>query len=332
MTQKSFKSLFRYWFRYNRELKKMEFRKTLAVSFLVFIVFMAAPAAAGLIFESSCPQTIAEGDTFTIHGTGATNGSVTLLIFGRHYFHTFAADPDNKGDFSFILGPEETRNFSAGQYAFVIQDPGANGQSEIGTRISGYGNITVTDRGVTVADLGPSAGLKPWVRSEVETLMAASERAGVDDIFRAEYFFVELPSLHFDQQSDPETGRLILDSNNPRRMVFSGITNMAPENILTAQIRDATSGKEIFIDTVPAITPVTGTEPGRHSYWNTWYYSLDPARLSPGEYSITVGWQKESWCGTGTALFMVPDAEAPARSVPGPYLFSLMDSGIFAGL
>jgi hypothetical protein len=160
--------------------------------------------------------------------------------------------------------------------------------------------------------------------------MAASERAGVDDIFRVEYFFVELPSLHFDQQSDPETGRLILNSNNPRRIIFSGITNMAPENILTAQIRDAASGKEIFTDTVPAITPVTGTEPGRHSYWNTWHYSLDPARLSPGEYVITVGWERETWCGTASALFLVPDAAISAHPDRGPYLISLAGSGLLA--
>lgn len=300
---------------------------------LVLAVLIAVPVMAEISFESSCPQTIAEGDAFTIHGTGATNGSVTLLVLGRHYFHTFTANPDNRGDFSITVGPEETRNFSAGQYAFVIQDPGENGQYEIGTRISTSGNITVTDRGTAVADLGTATDLKPWVDPEIETLMAASGRAGVDDVFRVEYFFVELPSLHFDQERDPVTGWLILNGSDPRRMVFSGTTNMAPENVLTARIRDAASGKEVFTDTIPAITPADGMEPGKHSSWNTWHYSLDQVRLPPGEYVITVGWDKETWCGSNTALFVVPDAgAATGQQISASTLFSLMNSGLFARL
>ena len=304
----------------------------LAVSILVLIIFMAAPAAAGLTFESSCPKTIAEGDAFTVHGTGATNGSITLMVLGRHYFHTLKVSPDTRGNFSLTLGPEVTRNFSAGQYAFVILDPGANKQYEINTRISGSGNITVTDRGITGADLGSVSDLRASVQPEVAALFAIAERKGVDDIIQAEYFFVELPALRFNQKSDPMTGQLILDRNNPHSIVFSGITNMAPKDSLSARIYNATSGKEILRDTLPTITPAGGTEPGGHTNWNTWYYSLDTARLMPGEYVITVGWERETWCGTDSALFVVPDAKTTARLTPGPNQFSLLKHGIFSGL
>jgi len=299
---------------------------------IVLATLIAIPAMAEISFESSCPQTIAEGDTFTIHGTGATNGSITLLVLGRQYFHTFTVDPDSRGSFTITVGPGETRNFSAGQYAFVIQDPGANGQYEIDTHISRHGNITVMNRGAAVTDLGTAGDLKPWVDPEIEKLMAVSGREGVDDIFRVEYFFVELPSLHFDQQNDPKTGRLILNNSDLRRIEFSGTTNMAPGNALTVRIVNATSRNIVFTDAAPAIIPAYGTEPGRNSYWNTWYYSLDPAQLSPGEYVITVGWEKETWCGTASVLFLVPDAATSARPDRGPYLFSLAGSSLLAGL
>lgn len=288
----------------------------LAVSIFVLAVFMAAPAAAGLTFESSCPQTIAEGDAFTVHGTGATNGSITLMVIGRHYFNTLKTSPDTLGNFSLTLGPEATRNFSAGQYAFVILDPGANKQYEINTHVSGSGNITVTDRGITVADLGSVSDLSASVQPEVAALFAISERKGVDDIIQAEYFFVELPALRFNQRSDPVTGRLILDRNNSHRIVFSGITNMAPKNRMSARIYNATSGEEISRDTIPTIAPANRTEPGGHTSWNTWHYSLETTLIMPGEYVITVGWEKEPWCGTDSVLFVVPDegTNSPAHA------------------
>ena len=96
---------------------------------VLLIALIAAPASAGLTFTSSSPHTIAEGDVFTITGTGATNGSVAVMAFGRDYFHTFMATPDAQGNYSVTLFPAETQNFQSGQYAFVVMDPVTTGSS-----------------------------------------------------------------------------------------------------------------------------------------------------------------------------------------------------------
>ena len=284
-------------------------------SIIVLIVLVAVPAAADLSFDSSCPETITKGDAFTITGTGATNGSIAVIVLGRNYFHTFTAEPDDAGNFSLTLKPEETKTFSSGQYAFVIQDPGANGQFEISTRALDGGNILILDRGVTVADIGTARDLKASVSSKVSTLMGVSGRSGVDDILTPVNFFVELPTLHFSQKSDPVTGHLVLDRSNPPWLLFNGTTNMAPENVLTARVYDVASRKEVMNEVLPTITPADEDALGSHMNLNFWQYSLDTERLPHGEYIITIGWENETWCGTATALFVVPDALGTARVV-----------------
>ena len=276
----------------------------------VLAALMIAPAAAGVTFATSCPDTIAKGDTVTITGTGAANGSVAVMVMGRQYFHTFTAYPDLEGDFTAIMKPEETRHFQSGQYAFVILDPGANGLHEIGSRVTENGNISVTDKGVTVVDLGPVKDLRASVHPAVATLLAASGRAGVDDIVTPTYFYVEEPVIHFDQNADAETHRLILGRNDPHRLHFSGTTNMGVEDILTATIRSTASGDLVLSATLPAIVAGGAYEPGRNSGLNYWKYDMDTTGITPGEYFITVGWQKEKTTGTGTELFIVPDTAA----------------------
>ena len=285
-----------------------------AVIIVLLIAFMAAPAAAGLAFVSSSPQTIAEGDAFTITGTGAMNDSVAVMAFGRNYFHTFTATPDALGNYSVTLSPAETQNFLSGQYAFVILDPGTNGQFEIGSKVSGTGNITITDRGVPIADLGPARALGPGVRPAVDALQDAAGRPDVDDIVTPTYYFVELPFINFSGTIDPATGQLTPARSTEGRLVFTGTTNMGTENTLTAEIYNSTTGTHVLSVPVSAIVPGSVPEPGINKVLNSWTFELDPFRLAPGEYYVDVGWQKEKTCGHGTALFTIPDDGATGRA------------------
>jgi len=281
---------------------------------ILLIALAAAPVSAGLAFTSSSPQTIAEGDTFMITGTGATNGSVAVMAFGRNYFHTFTATPDTQGNYSVTLSPAETQNFQSGQYAFVILDPGADRQFEIAAHVTGAGIITITDRGVPVADLGPLSGLGPGVQPAVEALLNVAGRPGVDDIVTPAYFFVELPFINFSGTTDPVTSQLTPIRSAEGRLTFAGTTNMGTENTLTAEIYNLTTGTHVRSVPVSAIVPGTGAEPGINKVLNSWTFELDPTGLVPGEYYADVGWQKEKTCGHGTALFTIPDDEATGRA------------------
>lgn len=274
---------------------------------ILLIALVAAPVSAGLTFTSSSPQTIAEGDAFTMNGTGATNGSIAVIAFGRNYFHSFAVTPDSKGYYSLTLPPNQTQNFMSGQYAFVIVDPGANQQFEIAACVPGSGNITLTDRGVPVADLGPVSGLGPGVQPAVEALQKAVERTGVDDIVNPAYFFVELPFVNFAGTPDPTTGQLMPAHGADGRLIFTGTTNMGSENMLTAEIYNLSTGRRVMTIPVSAIVPGVNREK------NSWTFEMEPYGLAPGEYYADVGWQKEKTAGHGTALFVVTADMSPRR-------------------
>ena len=308
---------------------------------LLVIALAVTPVAANLTFVSSSPQTIAEGDAFTMNGTGANNGSVAVMAFGRGYFSDSAIIPDTRGNYSFTLSPNETGNFQSGQYAFVILDPGADRKSEIAATISGAGNITMMDRGVPVADLGPASGLHTGVQPAVEAIQDAAKRPGVDDIVTPVYFFVELPYIQFSGTTDPATGRLPSEPGAGGRLVFSGTTNMGSENTLTAEIFSMT-GDHILSVPVSAIVPGSVPGPGIHKIMNSWSFELDPSLLGPGEYYLDVGWQKAKNAGHAGALFTVsadatqepsgllPEFQVPAAdSLAGrghPFLSSLTNN------
>ena len=74
------------------------------------------------------------------------NGSITLWILGQNYFATKTIAPDKKGNYTFIIKPEETTRFSAGEYAFLIQDPGSDRSFEIGPLLWNDGSMRITDR------------------------------------------------------------------------------------------------------------------------------------------------------------------------------------------
>jgi len=266
------------------------------IAALVLLMLIVLPAAASVTFETSSPQTMVKGDTVTIHGAGATNGTVAVWVIGRNYFHVSATVPEKNGTFTAVLEPGDTGQFSSGQYAFVIQDPGANGKIDIGYHIASNGNITIQHGGTDIADIGPKQDIRANAEPVVRELLAGTTRSGADDIFTPYYFLVEEPAVHFDRgaASDPEG--LQFNMTAGERIIFTGTTNMGAENTLHADIRNAGTNALISSAMIPVIT-------GNNT--NRWSFAPDTSGFLPGEYVVTVGWMKSNSTGTGSALLTV---------------------------
>jgi len=318
----------------NGRREKMKSLKKCTAILLVLLLFIVVPVAASIAFTPDSPQVIAKGDTFTINGTGATNGTVATWIIGRNYFRISVVTPDKTGNFTVFMKSEDTGQFSSGQYAVVIQDPGANKNMEITSWVAGNGNITILDRGAVIADTGPVQDIRSNAEPVVRTLQAGTTLPGVDDILVPHYFLVEEPSIHFDQKSGANPDGQLPDLTAGERITISGTTNMGVENSLHADIRNLDTNTLTLSKTIPVIAG-NGT--------NRWSFDLDTAGFSPGEYFVTVGWLKSNNTGTGSTLFSVV---AGSGSTPLPHnggtlqtdsggalsLPSFARAGIFLGL
>jgi len=297
----------------DRTFKIREGRKWTSAIVLAVLSLLCIPATAEMAFTPSVPQTLAKGDTFTISGTGAHNGSVTVWVIGRDYFDRITTVPDTNGTFALTLTPETTTRFSSGQYAFVIQDPGMNGNAEIDYRFDGAGNISLLNGRAVLADIGPKQDIRADAEPIVRILLTGATRPGVDDILTPHYFFIEEPSVHFDQKSRANPDGQLPDVTVGERITLSGTTNMGVENLLHADLRNLKTNTLISSRTIPVIAE------GR---MNRWSFELETTGLSPGEYSVTVGWMKSNTTGTGTTLVTLHE-----KPDSGKILFPVMIGG-----
>ena len=282
----------------------MKSQNNTAAIITILLLLLVLPASATVTVVTSLHDTITKGDTVTITGTGFTNGTVSIWMIGRNYFDTKTTVPDKKGNFSFVVRPEETRKYSSGQYAFLVQDPGQNGAIEIEPFVWDEG-IKIANRGKIITDIGKKENLAAFVTSNVNALINASARPDVDDIFTLYYFYIEEPVVHFDAVTGSGSESRLPNLTTGERVIVTGTTNMGVENQLRVEIRNLTSQALIISGTVPVV-------PG--TVQNRWSYELDAPGLQKGEYYITVGWLKESAGGTGTTLLTV----AGQNSLPSP--------------
>ena len=103
-----------------------------AAIIILLLAIIVIPVTAAVYYSTSAPGIITKGDSFSVSGTGAVNGTVGIWIVGRDHFEVMTSAPDRHGNFSITIKPSATDSFSSGQYAIVFQDPGANGVLEIG--------------------------------------------------------------------------------------------------------------------------------------------------------------------------------------------------------
>lgn len=262
------------------------------VILLVLMVFLSLPASAALTTVTSGPQTIAKADTVTLTGTDAQNGSVNLWIVGRNYFDTKKATPDKKGNFTFVIKPEESNRFSSGEYVFLIQDPGADKSYEIAPLIWSDG-IRIADQGKVITNIGLKSSFRADIGPVAAMILNVSKRPDVDDLFTPYYFYVEEPNMRFNRVSG--SGNLP-DQTTGEAILITGTTNVGSENLLQVEIRNATSNDLITSSTIPV---VSGTNT------NQWTYVLDEPGLPTGSYIVMIGEQKYTTSGSASAQLTI---------------------------
>ena len=274
-----------------------------AAIIIVFILSLGfvMPVVANVSFLSSAPQIITKGDGFSVSSVDAQNGSASIWIIGRDYFDVKTAVQNQKKSWTISLKPEDTEKFPAGKYAIVVQDPGPDGLMEIDQRIADNGNITIQNRGKKIADIGPSEALGSNIEPVVTVLDSAANLQGVDDSFSTYYFFVEEPSVQFNQVIDP-TKRLLTPKTSGDRIILTGSTNMGSENFLRIDIRNLASDAIVTSKLIPIVAGMD---------LNCWTYTLEAPGLPPGDYSATLGWLKSNTTSAGTALFVVENPVPP---------------------
>lgn len=277
---------------YKREYTRLRGLNT--VILLLLMVFLSLPASAALTVVTSGSQTIAKADTVTLMGTDAQNGSVTLWIVGRNYFDTKTATPDKKGNFTFVIKPEESNKFSSGEYVFFIQDPGADKSFEIAPLVWSDG-IRIADQGKVITNIGLKSSFRADIGPVAATIHNISKLSDVDDLFTPYYFYVEEPYMRFNRVSESGSGKLP-DQTTGEALLITGTTNVGPENLLEVEIRNATSNDLITSQTVQV---------ERGSNANQWTYSLDEPGLPAGSYVVTVGEQKYTTSGSASAQLTI---------------------------
>jgi len=267
-------------------LKLVSFLPVILIFLAVFLVAQAG--ASGITVVTSGPQTIVKGDNVLLSGTGAMNGSMTLWIVGRDYFSTKTTTPDKKGNFSFTIGPEETTQFSTGEYAFLLQDPGSDRSFEIGPLLWSDG-IRIADQGKVVFNIGQIPSFPSDISPVVTAIINASTRQDTDDIFTTTYFYVEDPSVRFNRISDSGS---LPDQVTGEALLITGTTNIMAGDVLHVEIKNETSGEAMTSRDIPV-------DAGQNS--NQWSYSLEEPGLPPGSYIVTVSEQKYTTSETASA-------------------------------
>jgi hypothetical protein len=243
---------------------------------------------------------ITKGDTFSVNGTNAGHGTVALWIIGRGYFDLLTVHPDRGGNFSFIMKPANTAKLTGGQFAIILQDPGPDGTMEIEPGKDSYGNLTVMNRGKIIVRLGAREDITGNMQSIADTIADAASIPGVDDQFVADTFFVEEPTVYFDQLV-PGTGALPRQTSG-ETIRITGTTNAGTENNLHADLYDRATDEQV----TEKILPVTaGTDV------NHWTCTFDSPGLQPGNYYLSVGWMKSNTSSLGTADFSVEKTAGP---------------------
>jgi hypothetical protein len=275
-------------------------------------VGMAMPVTAALYYESSTPQIITKGDAFSVSGTGATNGTVAVWIIGRNHFEARTTAPDRHGNFTILFKPTETAKFATGQYAVVFQDPGLSGTMEIEPGKDSRGNLTIMNRGKIIARLGAKEDLKANVQEETAILLSSARIQSVDDTFLPEFFFVEEPTVQFDQLI-PGSGNQLPEKISGERIAITGTTNIEAANTLLAELRNRDTGSTVTARTIPIIAG---------NSLNTWSCIFEEPGLEPGNYILSVDLTGTNTSETSPAWFTVRKPASttpplPSHTVPG---------------
>jgi len=276
--------------------------KVLVILLVIFTLF-CIPATASVAYSTSSPQILAKGDTLTINGTDARNGSVSIWVIGRDYFKVMSSDPDGNGNYLLSIPPEETARFSSGQYAIMIQDPGTNGKPDVGYRVEKNENISLMNNQDILVNIGPPHAIGANAEPIVRIILEGTAMPGIDDFFTSHSFIVEESWIHFDQKSPGNPDGQLPNLTEGYHVTLMGTTNTGVENSLHADIRNLDTNTLVSSETIPVIAG---------SDTNRWSFDLNTSGLPPGEYFVTVGWMKTNTTGTASTMFTIVSGHGSA--------------------
>jgi len=266
---------------------------------------IAVPSLASVTFSSSTPVIITKGDALSITGVNAVNGTSALWVVGRNYIGREIIIPDSRGNFTLRYKSADTRDYTSGQYAFVVQDPGPDLKLDIEYRIDDNGDIILQNQGRTFADIGARENLRASVVPLISEFSSTAANPGADDVFTPYYFVVENPVISFDHISDPANSRLAgVAGWEP--IILEGQTNVNPRDPLRAEIRDRATGALAASATIAVIPGATV---------NRWRWVLDNPGLPPGTYEVTI-WRPDSFvsCSGSATLAVQPPATSTTNT------------------
>lgn len=273
--------------------------RTKAILLLILLVTLGImPVSAEITLATSSPHVLVKGDTMTLNGTQATNGTCAVWVIGRQYFDVKTVNPDKKGMLTFVMRPEETRKFFSGQYAVLLQDPGKNGGLEIEPLYWSDG-IKVANKGKIIDEIGLKENLKGNVQPAVDTIMSVAGRSETDDIFTSTYVTIEDPLVSFNKIVPANTDSHLPTQTTGEQIVITGTTNTGSENTLRIAIIDQHSGATVVSKPVPVVA-------GNNQ--NTWSFTLESPGLPAGNYSVRAGWLKSDADVLGTAGISIRDS------------------------
>ncbi|MCK9579997.1 MAG: hypothetical protein M0Q92_06045 [Methanoregula sp.] len=277
---------------------------------IVGLILLITPCAAGFHAQTSSNIALAKGDSMTITGTGAMNGSVAIWGIGSSFFTYVVVPAAPDGTINWTLGRDVTRTFRSGPLMIIVQDPGQDRQYSLRAAMSEEKNYVILENGMGLFE-GEQNFLNISAAIDLSDRLRDEMTDGyTDDSYTLLTTFVEEPSIHF-QQGDPDESLTVVTGDH---VMFSGTMNMAPKNRIMVRIEDTSVIEKTGLR-IPARTEtITAIRTGEQQ--NQWEYNLDTTGLNPGEYLFEIGWDQSLVSGQNAMVFRITPQRGKASLAP----------------
>ncbi|OPY37956.1 MAG: hypothetical protein A4E35_01011 [Methanoregula sp. PtaU1.Bin051] len=263
------------------------------------LMLIIAPCTAGIQIQAGTNIALARGDPLTITGTGLMNGSVAIWGIGPSFFTYQAIPVAPDGTVSWELGRDVTRSFRSGPLMIIVQDPGHDRQYSLRAGMSMERIRIAWENGTSMSEWERGPLDIPAAMDLADTVRDGIAGSGTDDSCTLAMVMVEEPAIHFRHENPDEFPTVVAGE----RVWFSGTTNIAPENRITARIEDTAvigkTGSRIPVRSGEVTIERTG------DLQNRWEYTLDTEGLASGEYLFEIGWDQSAVSGQSATIFRI---------------------------
>jgi len=282
--------------------KKMPVKSISRLSLALLVIaglILIIPCSASLEVRPSTNIALAKGDPFTITGTGFMNGSAAIWEFGPGFFAYTGIPVAPDGSFSWTQGTDVTGTFRSSPLMIVVQDPGRDQKYSVHISTLSKARYVIAGNGTALFEVKPGSLAIPTAMDLAKRVQEEIAGEKTDDSAMLQMIFVEEPAISFPQENASEIPSVAAGEG----LGLFGTTNLAPENRVSARIE-----KTAIIEKTGLRIPVrTGTVTMIRTggLQNRWEYTLNTSGLEPGEYLVTIGWDKSSVSGQAAEIFRI---------------------------